>query len=87
MQDIQREKDQANYETAEKIKKLLAETIEFSQKTAMASKRGGSITAENSPRGSSTGRGDAGVIRNLVGSPDEKASRIGGSGSKTTGGP
>lgn len=87
MQDIQRDKDQANYETAEKIKKLLAETIEFSQKTAMASKRGGSITADNSPRGSSTGRGDGGVIRNLVGSPDDKASRIGGSGSKTTGGP
>jgi len=30
MQDIQREKDQANYETAEKIKKLLAETLELS---------------------------------------------------------
>lgn len=72
---------------AEKIKKLLAETIEFSQKTAMATKRGGSITADNSPRGSSTGRGDGGVIRNLVGSPDDKASRIGGSGSKTAGGP
>lgn len=53
----------------------------------MATKRGGSISGDNSPRGSSTGRGDGGVIRNLVGSPDDKASRIGGSGSKTTGGP
>ena len=86
MQDLQREKDQQNYETVEKIKKLLAETIEFSQKTAMASKRaGGSIDDNASARGSSTGRGD-GVIRNLIGSPDDKDSRLGGCGSKTTGG-
>ena len=52
----------------------------------MAAKRGGSIQFDNSPRGSSTGRGDTGVIRNLIGSPDDKASRVGGSGSKTAGG-
>jgi hypothetical protein len=39
MEDLEHEKARAQYETTEKIKKLLSDTIEFSQKTALAAKK------------------------------------------------
>ena len=39
MQELENEKMREQYETAEKIKRLLSDTIEFSQKTALAAKK------------------------------------------------
>jgi len=77
MEEIEKEKQRSNYETAEKIKKLLADTVEFSQRTALAAKRGKSqesvfsedrdevVNERSSNRGSH-------VIRNLIGTPNDK---------------
>jgi hypothetical protein len=82
MQDIEHNKVRENFETAEKIKKLLSDTIEFSQKTALAAKKAmqGSQESEmdedlslNEDKSSRSGTGKHPVIRNLVGAtPHDK---------------
>jgi hypothetical protein len=79
MQELENEKQRAQFETAEKIKKLLADTIEFSMKTAQANKRKsigsiGDISEEQEGGEKSSIEGGSGhhVIRNLVGGPSEK---------------
>jgi acylphosphatase len=69
MQEIEHEKEKEQEETAAKIKQLLADTIEFSQKTAMMAKRA-SVDGSASPERS-------GVIRNLVATPDSKSAKFG----------
>lgn len=77
MQEIENQKEKEQEETAAKIKQLLADTIEFSQKTAMAAKR---ASVEGSVGNSSPER--SGVIRNLVATPDSKSGRFGSPNTK-----
>ena len=72
MQEIEHQKEKEHEETAAKIKQLLADTIEFTQKTAMATKR---HSGEGSGGNSSPER--SGVIRNLVASPESKNAKFG----------
>jgi len=73
----------AQYETTEKIKKLLSDTIEFSQKTALAAKRAMQGTQDSEldenlslaeDKSSRSGTGKHPVIRNLIGATDKKSS-------------
>ena len=72
MQEIEHQKEKEQEETAAKIKQLLADTIEFSQKTAMMAKR---ASVEGSGGNSSPERST--VIRNLVATPDSKSAKFG----------
>jgi len=77
MQEIENQKEKEQEETAAKIKQLLADTIEFSQKTAMAAKRS---SVEGSMGNTSPER--TGVIRNLVATPDSKSGKFGSPNAK-----
>lgn len=77
MEEIEREKQRSHYETAEKIKKLLADTVEFSQRTALAAKRGKSqesVFSEDRDEAANERSSNRGthVIRNLIGTPNDK---------------
>ena len=64
LQDIEYDKERDNRLLAHKIKKLLGETIEFSQRTALNPKRSSQMDD-----GDKSSEGTPNVIRNLVGSP------------------
>lgn len=77
LQDIDDQKEQENQDQIQKIKKLLQDTIDVSQKMALAQKRKAEAAAEKMEAKEGESAEGGAIIRNLIGASSEKGGKGG----------